>query len=194
MFSNNLETTQWLKKVPIKNTEALKSFIRNAELHRRWLIVRIKFNSIVMFFEAVEPLTQEFPLSTRVKMQIIHFQLNGEKFNCWSSHGICRTSRMVFLLTSNSWKRVREYKAYFFHSLSTFNETSVVPSQTGPPASKLAGQICNCLSAQYETHISTWFANEKEKHRQKKVTKQPGLELSISFHLYIFGVAFLTKA
>lgn len=40
---------------------------------------------------------------------------------------------------------------------------------TQPPTSQVAKQICSCLSAQYESHASSWLAHEK----QTKVPSQP---------------------
>lgn len=40
---------------------------------------------------------------------------------------------------------------------------------TQPPTSQVAKQICSCLSAQYESHTSSWLAHK----RQTKVPSQP---------------------
>lgn len=72
-------------------------------------------------------------------------------------------------------KRRNGYKGFsFFHCVALMWQLTPPPTPhprltTQPPTSQLAKQICSCLSAQYESHTSSWLSRKK----QTKVPSQP---------------------
>lgn len=85
----------------------------------------------------------------------------------------CKLSHQKYIVSFDKQqlqKRQNGYKGFsFFHCVALMWQPPTPWLTTQPPTSQLAKQICSCLSAQYESHTSSWLSRKK----QTKVPSQP---------------------
>lgn len=110
----------------------------------------------------------------------------------------------MFESEASSWRDLLSFEKHWlqkdqmghkglFLSLRSFNvKTPPTKLTTQPPTSQVAKQICYCLSAQYESHASSWLHRKQQtKRNQVRLVRIFCFNLTtISVH-NIFFVSFL---
>lgn len=74
----------------------------------------------------------------------------------------------LFLLRNTNFRKTKWAQRPLFLSLRRFNVTTPPTKLTSqPPTSQVAKQICYCLSAQYESHASSWLDGKLQTKRDR---------------------------
>lgn len=74
----------------------------------------------------------------------------------------------LFLLRNTNFRKTKWAQRPLFLSLRCFNVTTPPTKLTSqPPTSQVAKQICYCLSAQYESHASSWLDGKLQTKRDR---------------------------